>query len=534
MRMIKDKVRQALTEYGEGVLRLGRDFGRPLFADGIYIANRKPVIWRFTDGREVAVSNLTNQQNMFRALSAISRLTDDARYENALCENLAYQFEKLQDSGGLLYMGGHHFVNFETGEDCGIPEKGEVHELKDCFPFYELMFEVDSGAARRYIEGFWNAHVCHWERLEISRHGKYGLKAEHVWEHEYTKPEPFFETEGLSFLNAGNDLIYAAGMLSAKTGDEKPLIWAKRLARQYADARHPATGMGGYQFSRPMKRMETDDDNETRSFFGDRASRQLGPEFGEIALEANVLLPNQANCMCYHNVLMQLYLAELLGDRGQIFAEYTLRGYEAYLQHGYDWQNNTFRPMLADGTDLSGFALKRNGYYGPAGKVFQPEPVGVQYLYSALAAYRFSRKEIFWKAARNIARHTGLGEIGVRPGEGMALETEIKNTSPLMMLALRELYLLTGETACARLADRLAEVLLAGRTGCFFGGCQNGVIRFDQLEPYALAAYLDMYEQESGRIPVFLHSNGYIHGDFLTKEGKVRMMKGGADFYSYL
>ena len=532
--MIQDKVRQALKEYGDGVLRLGRSSGNPLFADGIYVESGKPVIWRFADGREVPVSNLTNQQNMFRALRAISDLTGDRRYEEALRKDISYHFEHLQDAGGLLYMGGHHFVDFETGKDCGIPEKGEVHELKDCFPFYELMFSVDSDAARRYIEGFWNAHVYQWDKLEISRHGQYGLKVEHIWEHEYKKPEPFFETSGLSFLNAGNDLIYAAGMLSAKTGDEAPLIWAKRLAQQYVDARHPVTGIGGYQFSRPRKTMDTTDDNETRSFLGDRASRQLGPEFGAIALEANVLLPNQANCMCYHNVLMQLYLAELLGDRGSVFAEQTLKGYEAYLNHAYDWENNTFRPMLADGTDLSGFALKRNGYYGPAGKVFEPRSVGEGFLYSALRAYRYSKKDIFWKAARNIALHMGVGDIGVRPGESVSFELQTKGSLPILMLAVRELYLLTREDVYSRMADRLASEMLETRTGCFFGGIKNGIVRFDQMEPYALAAYLDMYTDGESKVPVFLHSSGYIHGNFQTKEGTVCMMRNGENFYSYL
>lgn len=530
--MIKDKAEQALTEYADEVLRLGRSGGKPIFADGIYAESGKPVIWRFTDGREVAIANLTNQQNMFRALCALSRLTGEEKYEKALKEALAYYFEHLQDKGGLLYMGGHHFADYETGAHQGIPEKGEVHELKDCFPFYELMLEVDEAAARRYIEGFWNAHVYSWDKLEISRHGQYGLEVKEVWQHEYHKPEPFFETSGLSFLNAGNDLIYSAGMLAAKTGEDAPLLWAKRLAQQYVDARHPATGIGGYQFSRPRKTQDTTDDNETRSFFGDRAKRQLGPEFGEIALEGNLLLPNQANCMCYHNALMQLHLAELLGDKGRCFAEQTLDGYEAYLNHAYDWDNNTFRPMWSDGTDLSGFTLKRNGYYGPAGKTFVSGRVGVNFFFSALRAYRFSGREIFWDAARSMAKHNGLGDIGVRAGEAAAPAYDTDNASPLALLGVRELYLLGRDAAYGRLADRIAGNILAARTGSFWGGIRNGILRFDQLEPYAIAAYLDM--EEESRIPVFMHSSGYIHGDFLKKDGTVCMMKNGDHFYTYL
>lgn len=532
--MIQNEASRALKEYADEVLRLGRRKDKPIFADGCYVESGRPVIWRFTDGREVPVANLTNQQNMFRALCAYARLTGKEEYEKALRDAFSYYFEHLQDEGGLLYMGGHHFVNFETGEHQGIPEKGEVHELKDCFPFYELMLEADKAAAARYIEGFWNAHVYHWDKLEISRHGQYGLEARKVWDHEYHKPEPFFETSGLSFLNAGNDLIYSAGMLAAATGEEAPLIWAKRLAGQYVDARNPLTGVGGYQFSRPKKTQDTTDDNETRSFFGDRAFRQLGPEFGDIALEGNLLLPNQANCMCYHNVLMQLHLAELLGRRGEIFAEQTLDGYEAYLKNAYCWENNTFRPMWSDGTDLSGFALKRNGYYGKAGRTFEPSPVGVNFFFSALRAYRFSKREIFWDAARNIAKHNGLGDIGSRPGEGAAPALDTDNASPLALLGVRELYLTAGETVYGSLADRIAENILKTRTGGFFGGVRNGIVRFDQLEPFALAAYLDMYAEGASRIPVFMHSSGYIHGDFLRKDGTVCMMKNGDNFYTYL
>lgn len=45
-----------------------------------------------------------------------------------------------------------------------------------------------------------------------------------------------------------------------------------------------------YQFSSPQQRQPVpEDDNQTQSWFGDRAQRQFGPEFGEIAREANVL-----------------------------------------------------------------------------------------------------------------------------------------------------------------------------------------------------------------------------------------------------
>ena len=58
------------------------------------------------------------------------------------------------------------------------------------------MFAVDPGSARRFVEGFWNAHVLDWSTLEISRHGEYGLEAGPLWEHTFADPEPFPFAEG--------------------------------------------------------------------------------------------------------------------------------------------------------------------------------------------------------------------------------------------------------------------------------------------------------------------------------------------------
>jgi pectate lyase len=93
--------------------------------------------------------------------------------------------------------------------------------------------------------------LLNWANLEFSRHGKPVPEPEtgSVWDREYEGGEPFFTGTGLTFINAGSDLYYAAGMLHRFTGDEKPLIWAKRLNGRYADTRNPKTGLGGYQFS---------------------------------------------------------------------------------------------------------------------------------------------------------------------------------------------------------------------------------------------------------------------------------------------
>lgn len=74
-----------------------------------------------------------------------------------------------------------------------------VHELKNHFPYYELMYEVDPAATIHYIRALWNAHVFNWSTLEISRHGSFGLKSSRLWAHEFRDAEPFRRLAGCLF-----------------------------------------------------------------------------------------------------------------------------------------------------------------------------------------------------------------------------------------------------------------------------------------------------------------------------------------------
>jgi pectate lyase len=120
----------------------------------------------------------------------------------------------------------------------------------------------------------------------------------------------------LSFLDAGNDLIYSGGaMLYKLTGDKGALLWTKRLADQYVKARNPQTKLGAYQFTQPRQQYAPPAD-ETRndytfSEYGDRAKRQFGPDFpGHLVLEATILFSDQARTIYCHNALMQIQVAK--------------------------------------------------------------------------------------------------------------------------------------------------------------------------------------------------------------------------------
>lgn len=512
-----DRRLKAVVAFAENVLAEGRDrYGpargggdTPLFADGIYPKTKEHVRWRpDAPGAPFPASNLTNQQNLLRTLAALSRLTGEARYIEAATAALRFHFDALQDPGGLLQWGGHRLIDLETLEAGG--NKGLVHELKDILPFYELMFAVDPLATRRFVEAFWNAHVLDWETLEISRHGEYGLPIGPLWKHAFADPEPFRKVRGLSFLSAGNDLIYSAGLFYRATGEEGPLKWMKRLAGMYVKARHPRTGLGVYQFTQALKRKEPESDRETNSACGDRALRQFGPEFGDAALEGNMLLPSQARSIYGVNALMQMALAEELGSAAGELLEWTAAGLRAYASWAYLPETNELKPLIADGTDLSGHVLPRDGYYGRAGRVLRPFAADGLFLASFARAYRLTGDEAVWRVVRSIGRGLDLGELGETPGEKCELNLVTSCRDPRVIFALLELgWLYPGYL---ELAERIGENLLATSfaEGYFFGESTEAVL-FDSLEPLALLSIEAALRRHSEGMPRYVGGSASKH-----------------------
>lgn len=77
-----------------------------------------------------------------------------------------------------------------------------------------------------------------------------------------------------------------------------------------------------------------------------------------------MLLKGRTSTLYSENALMQLALAKQLGNDGNDLKKWTLDGLKAFATYAYDEPTNSFRPMLANGTDLSDYVLKRDGYYG--------------------------------------------------------------------------------------------------------------------------------------------------------------------------
>ena len=69
--------------------------------------------------------------------------------------------------------------------------------------------------------------------------------------------------------------------------------------------------------------------------------------------------------------------------------------------------------MLTDGTDLSGFAIKRYGYYGSKGRVLDPYPAGPEFMLSYARAFLLTGDATLWTMARSSARALEIGRAHV-------------------------------------------------------------------------------------------------------------------------
>jgi pectate lyase len=544
MRQILD----LLTTYADTILKKYRDpyHGTPLFFDGFDSFTGRPVTWRNVDGTDWEPSNLASQQNFFRLLTALTNLTGREDYKQAAMDAIKWHFRNA-DSSGLLHWGGHVLIDLKTLRPVGPEDKHMFHELKHHYPFYELMHEVNPIATTRLIQAIWNAHILDWNTMELSRHGNFGgaFDEDGFWNRPQNRNlEILREAKGLSFVNIGTDLIYAASMLYKTQTDEQAVSWAEFLAWQYVRSRHPKTGLGAYQFNRPEKREDPPSSenapNYTFSYFGDRAQRQFGPEYGEVAKEAWVLFKmdeemlNGPEGIYGDSAFAQTSMARELGDRGKTMLNWTLDGLEAWAKYAYVPETNEIKPMFADGRDLTGEVFKRFGYYGPKGTVFERKPITGMVFLSFATAWAVSRRDTLWPTVCAMARNFGLGEWNASNPTKSNINRTPPTSNALLLFAVLEVYHATQAKPYLELAQALGEVLVQQRAhrGVFVPSEHHVYCRLDDAEPLALAALVAAVQGKPELVPAFRSQGGYIHGDALMPDGKKKNIQDVKVIYS--
>ena len=511
--LLTDKIIDHVRSHADTVMETARDrhgeSPTPLLADAIDLRQMVPSTLTHKDATYI-ICNLANQQNFLRVLVGLTALTGDHRYRNDAEAIVAYGFDHLRSDCGLLHWGGHRAFDLKSRRYV----TRDTHELKHNFPFYELMWRVNPDATAKFIRAFWNAHILDWEILDMNRHGGYGKAMGALWDSSFTGAPPFFEGRGLTFINTGDDLIYAALMLYTFSGDVGALTWGLRLAQQYVNARHPNTGLGVYQYSQAMRRADPPEDENapdfTYSTYGDRTQRQFGPEFGEVALEG-YYLPNDRSIYSLH-ALMQLQLADMLGRVGAEMRAYTLAGMRAYAEHAYNFDDNTLTPMFADGTSLDGYVMKRKGYHGNAGSVIEAQSARMALLLSYSRACRVSDDPQLWRVVRGVARGHGLGDFGESVTDAPALNLDTDNSDPIAVFALLELERAAPGRGYRDLACVIAENIMKTRfhKGMFANSPDASRAAIDIIEPLALLTLAAHLRDTPNAVPQYRGGRAYF------------------------
>jgi hypothetical protein len=509
----------AVRQFADQVLAHGRDtYGKPtpLFVDGVNVDTLEPVKWKWADGKEWVLCNLASQQGLLRTLDGLSRLTGEPRYKEAALAALRYAFDHLrygtENNGGLLAWGGHLVYNATDDVIAGNPDgSGRVHELKCFFPHYELMWEANPQVTRQLIENMWNGHVLNWSNLDFNRHAA-PKKLGALWQNEYRGGDVFFDGKGLTFHNAGSDFYFAAGMLSKLAGTPEPLVWAKRLAHRYVETRDPKTGLGGYQFSQ-CRSAWCDDVGKIR---GDRAQYQYGDDFPGHRVVEGTLFPCYGNTPEVEPQVGGLLLGDQLGEAGRDFTRWVVDELTAWGKSAYRKKDNAFIPMLTDGTSMEGYVCKKDGYFGPKGRVLRAGHPGPAHLWLYAWAFRQSRDAFLWEMARNIAQGNGWGDIGATPQAPPSLHFPNDSSDPFLLVALLEFHRVGGQAAFLERAQVIGQNLVKQRVqkGWFVRSRRHLFCQLGNHEAQALLHLAAALLGKPDSVPAFTGASPFFHARY--------------------
>lgn len=476
-----------------------------MLVDGIDLRSGEPARWE-----GAVMSNLACQQNFARTLVGLSALTGEGRYRQRAEEWVGQALRRLRDpASDMLYWGGHSSYDLETG----APLKGN-HELKCAYPYYEFLHEVDAGATRRFVEGFWHAHVADWSTLLFNRHGEYvEWDRDRCWKPgRYQGGElPIVENRLLSFINTGSDLICAGTLLHALDGAQEPLLWSRRLLRRYEEIRNRETGLGGYQFNhREPCRVRA----SFKEPLGDRK------DVNETTVIGNGVIRTRYG----RAAITFLNLCEVLGvEKGRDFSDLVVRDLAALAEHAYDEGDRSFSAVLAAGTRLSPDDAMEVGYCPPA-KLEKVPACGLMFLAYA-QAYRIAREPRFWEMARQLAEGMGWGQVD---GEELRVDLdrgdEVSPEAPeawanpgqdgvCALFGLLELQRATGQDGLLEGAVALGQRLLENSMadGFFRTGTEaRGYTSIDAALPLGLLHLTAAVEGADVELPVFYPSLSYF------------------------
>ncbi|MFC1766612.1 ankyrin repeat domain-containing protein, partial [Planctomycetota bacterium] len=503
-----NKYLDAVRTFADNVLKYGRDtYGpkhTPLFVDGLNIHTHEPVKWMSpkgnvltaTETEEWILSNFASQQTLLRTLDGLSNITGDPRYREAAIQATKYAFENLRHSNGLFYWG--HYVAYDAQTDKVKYPPARWHILKIHYPYYELMWQVSQEDTREFVEAYWSAHVFDWSNLDFNRYAPYSDPIEKPWDHEYKRGPIVFSSKSLGggFFRTGASLVHAGTTLYNLSRDEDPLIWSKRLMQRFVDTRHPNTGISRYLYNARERRVSL--------------GGSFRKNFTDLRTDIFPLLPFEEMRNMYYPEDVQVHpwisvflVGDMLGEPGREFSRWAQEELTAWGKASYQREENSFSPILTDGTNIEGYACKEDCPEGPKGSIARSLFANCSYFWAYAVAYRVSGNEFMWQMARDIVAGNNLGDIGETCKSRSAFRMDTTCSDVYALLGFLELYHKTHNSEFLRMARRIADNIIETKfhKGFFVLSKKHIYSRFDSFEPLALLHLAVALESKPGLAP---------------------------------
>jgi len=523
-----NKYIEAVREFADNVLKYGRDtYGpkhTPLFVDGVNVNTHEPVKWispdcnlfSATETEEWILSNFGSQQTLLRTLDGLSEVTRDPKYRDAAMQAVKYAFENLRAPNGLFYWG--HHVAYDAQRDEIKYAGSKSHILKVHYPYYELMWQVDSEVTKRFIEAYWSAHVIDWSRLDFNRIASYSDILERPWGHEYDEGAPIFfqgKHAGGGFFNTATSLAHAATTLyQLSNNEEQSLIWGRRLIKRFIDTRHPKTGMTKYMYNMlPFNVLG----NDFKDHFSDPHSFIFPSRI--FAKVRNEYYPES---VVPHQWMSLLLMGDALGEHGEEFTQWAVEELRAWGKLSYREEDNSFIPIITDGTKIEGYILKDPCAMGDEGDVAISLFADMSFLWAYAMAYRMTGDEFMWQMIRSIVAGNNLGDIGENYEDYPELKTDATSSNVYGLLAFLNLYEKTNNKEFLKVAQRIGDNILGTKLNKgFFVPSKNHIYtRFDCLEPLALLCLIAEFDSKRELVPrVWPSSPLFVPSYRYRKEG---------------
>ena len=490
----------AVREFADNVLKYGRDtYGpkqTPLFVDGINVNTHEPVKWispaggdplTATETEEWILSNFASQQTLLRTLDGLSTLTGDSKYREAAIQATKYAFDNLRAPNGLFYWG--EVTAYDALHD-EIRSSKEAHALKVNYPYYELMWQVNPEATKRFIEAYWSAHIIDWSNLDFNRSVE-NISTLNVletpWDHEYKGGPNYFRSKiswAAGFHATGTSLAQAATTLYQLSGQEKPLMWGKLLIQRFVDARNPNTGIIPRTYNNLGSPPFVGGGMEAHFKDPSVGVFPINPFVDPHTEVRGLYLLQDINANMWLSVLL---MGDMLGEQGEEFSQWAQEELTAWGKASYRAEDNVFMPILTDGTSIEGIVIE-TGPGASSGSVAEPEFVDAGFLWAYATAYKATGDKFMWQMTRDIARGHGFGDIGTELGQSTALHLETTNADAYCLLGFLELYNKTKNRQFLAIARRIADNILATKfhNGFFVPSNKHVYTLFDCFEPLAI------------------------------------------------